>query len=200
MDIGAVAVPMWQRNVARFFAAALLAVVWVEARPVAAAECDPNCDLDIQPRAYSDPRCVPRPVVPKNTSTPFPAFQSNGPHCDFRPKRRQAHNHAPSATAQPPSGAALRHAPGAGTNVPGHGANQSGTATGDPATAAGDPGRQPPRSVDRDVGFADAFGARADEFRASPRAGGVGAGGVGFGAGGVGAGGVGAGGAARSRP
>jgi hypothetical protein len=215
MNVDAVAGSALQRNVSRFFAAALLVVICVEAQPVSAAECGPNCDLNAQPSLYGDPRCVPRPIVPKDTPTPFPAFHSNGPHCDFQVRRRQTHHHPPSVTPQTPSAsaAALRRAPGAGKNVLVNGANQSGaggkpgTGASDPGTAATDPGRQVPRSVDRDVGFADAFGTRVDELHAAPRAGGMGAGGLGVGAGGVGVGGVGAGGlgigaggVARGRP
>jgi hypothetical protein len=215
MDVDAVARSALQRNVLRFFAATLLAVICIEAPPVSAAECGQNCDLNVQPRQSGDPRCVPRPIVPKDTSTPFPAFQSNGPHCDFRVRRRQAHHQAPSLTPQTPStsAATLQRAPGAGKNVVVNGANQSGaggnqpgSGASDPGTAATDPSRQVPRSVDRDVGFADAFGTRVDELHASPRAGGIGVGagglGVGVGAGGLGAGGVavGAGGVARGRP
>ena len=190
MDVDAVAGLALQRHVLRYFAAALSAVICVEACPVSAAECGTNCNLNVQPRLHGDAGCVARPVVPKDTSAPFPAFESNGPHCDFQLRRRQAHRHAPSVVN--------------GANQSGAGGNQPGTGAGDPGTAATDPGRQVPRSVDRDVGFADAFGTRLDELRAAPRAGGIGAGGLGVGAGGLGVGagglGIGAGGVARGRP
>jgi hypothetical protein len=200
MDVHAVVASAWQCNMLRFFAAALLAVVSVETRTASAAECGSHCDLDIQTNQYGDPRCRPREIVPKNSATPFPAFEGTGLRCDFR-RRRLVRHHAPSVTPQRPSPAPLaRQVPIPGAKVPGSGAS-------DPGTGASDPGRQQPRAVDRDVGFVDTFGTRVDESHAAPRApagaggvgaaGGAGAGGLGVGAGGLG---VGAGGAARGRP
>lgn len=153
------AVAALQRNLPRVFAAALLAAVCVVTRPGSAAECGPDCDLDVKTRVYSDPRCVPRPIVPKDRSNPFPAFEREGPHCDLRPRRRQAH-HAPSVTPRgaSPSAPLVRPAPVAGTRVPGGGGNQAGAGASEPGTGTSDPGRQPARStIERDVGFGDAF-------------------------------------------
>src|ERR1700730_1813928 len=127
MDVHAVVASAWQCNMLRFFAAALLAVVSVETRTASAAECGSHCDLDIQTNQYGDPRCRPREIVPKNSATPFPAFEGAGLRCDFR-RRRLVRHHAPSVTPQRPSPAPLaRHVP-----IPG----------------ASDPGRQQPRAVE----------------------------------------------------
>jgi hypothetical protein len=203
MDVDVV-VSAWLGNISTCIAAALFAVVCVEPRTASAAECGANCDLDVRTSQYGDPRCRPREVVPKTSSVPFPAFEGEGPRCDLRRPRLVRH-HAPSVKPQTPSPAPLAK------QVPSTGANQPSTGTSDAV--------QQPRTVDRDVGFSDAFGTRADESRAASRApagagglgagnaGGVGvgnAGGVGLGnAGGLGlgnAGGLGAGGAARGRP
>jgi hypothetical protein len=161
----------WQRNMPRFFAAALLVVVCVGTRTVSAAECL-HCDLDARPIPEGDVRCLPREIGPKPSPTPFPTFERDGLHCDFR-RRPKAGQHAPSVVSQTPSHAApvVRHAPATGA--------------GDPGTGGSDPSRAQSRTVDRDVGFDDAFVRRADEIRAGAGAGaGVAAGaGVGPGAG-----------------
>jgi hypothetical protein len=193
MDVDVV-VSAWLRNISTCFAAALFAVVCVEPRTASAAECGANCDLDVRTSQYGDPRCRPREVVPKTSSVPFPAFEGEGPRCDFR-RRRLVRQHAPSVTPTPSPAPLAKHVPITGANQPSTGASDA---------------VQQPRTVDRDVGFSDAFGTRADESRAASRAPagaggagvgvvaggvGVGAGGVGLGAGGVGlgAGGVGLG-------
>jgi len=139
MSVDAVATSSWLRDVIRFFAATLLAVICLEPRPVSAAECGPNCNLPVQKNLYGDPRCAPQEIVPSDFSTPFPAFEREGTHCDLRVRRKQAYQHPPSVTPQTPS---LR-APTLG-NAPVAGANGA--------------DRQQSRGVERDVGFDDAFG------------------------------------------
>jgi len=187
MGMNSMAASAWQRNVATFFTAALLATGCVGTRTVSAAQCDPHCNR-VQPNLYGDPRCGPKDLVRAPLSAQFPDAEAKASRCDSRERPKQAHHRAPPATPQPPSPSASSLGNPPGANAPGNGVS--------------DPGRPQPRGIDRDVGFNDAFGTRTDEIHAAPRApAGFGVGGVG-GAGGVGgvggAGGVGS--AARSRP
>lgn len=124
------------RHITGFFAAVFLALVCSGVSPVSAAECGPQCDLDVLPSLPSDQRCLPREIVPKSKSTPFPAFEREGPRCDLREPKKEARQHPPAAPSQ--------------TTAP---------VTGKAAvTGAGDPGRLQARNVDRDAGFDDVFG------------------------------------------
>jgi len=188
MDTNEMAASTWQHRVLSFLALALLAVVCIALPTVSVAGCYPHCK-PVRPSLYGDPRCGPRDLVAQPLSTPFPSVEMKALRCDFREPRRHAGPPAVAATPQTPSPPvpAAWH-----VGVPG--ANETGT---------GASGQQSRSGFDRDVGFNDGFGTRADEFHAAPRAP-AGAGGLGGGAGGVGLGagglGPGAGGVARGRP
>ena len=135
MDAGVLEPSAWRRNVPCFLAAALLAAVCLGTRTALAAECDPHCNRRVHPSQYSDPRCELRRVGPH--------LERVETRCDLREPRRKADQHAPSVTQHPPS-----PTPPSLGQVP--------------VISTGDPGRQQSRSVDRDVGFDDAFTTQAN--------------------------------------
>jgi hypothetical protein len=136
MDAGVVVASAWRRNVLRFLVAALLAAVSLGMRTVSAAECDPrdpHCDRRVHPSQYSDPRCESRRTGPN--------LQRDELRCDLREPKRKVVHPAPSVSPHspppPPPGQV-------------------------PVTGASDPTRQQSRTVDRDVGFDDAFPTQAN--------------------------------------
>jgi hypothetical protein len=129
MGSGIVVASAWRHGVPAL-AAAVLITLCFGPRSIRAAECDPHCDRRVHRSEYGDPRCESRRIGER--------LDRVETRCDLREPRRKANQQTPS-TAPPSRPAAV---PPSGQV---------------PVIGAGGHGRQQPRSVDRDVGFDDAF-------------------------------------------
>ncbi len=127
MDACALLASTRWRTAPAVLAAVLFALNGPGMRSASAEECGPHCDPRVHPSQYSDPRCESRRTGSR--------LDRDELRCDTRQPRRADH---PPSTKPPP---ATANAPATGQM---------------PAVSPADAG-PPPRAVERDVGFDDAF-------------------------------------------
>jgi hypothetical protein len=155
MDTCTLAASTRWRTTSRVLATVLLMLNGFGMRGVSAEECGPHCDPRIHPSQYSDPRCESRRTGSR--------LDRDELRCDTRGQPRRADH--PLPPTKPPLGPF--NGPSAGQM---------------PAVSPADAG-PPPRAVERDVGFDDAFITQGNAAQAAGAAGGnPGAAGAGAGA------------------